>query len=76
MIICTAVNGCRTAIAVQAPVVHSGGEDDSHAVAGACAPELAENMFNTIKHAYPNLTKILCTSWQGNVLDGQYQAIG
>ena len=59
VIICTAVNGCRTAIAVQAPVVYSGGEDDSHAVAGACAPELAENKFNTIKHAYPNLTKIL-----------------
>lgn len=33
--------------------------------------------FNEIlKAAYPNLTKILCTSWQGNVLDGQYQAKG
>ena len=68
VVICTVLNGCRTAIAVQAPIVYSGGEDDSHAVAGACAPELAENMFKTIKHAYVNLTKILCTSWQGNAL--------
>ena len=75
VIITTMVNGCKTAIAVQAPVVYSSG-DDSHSVSGACAPELAENMFNTIKNAYPNLAKILSTSWQGNVLDSQYQSKG
>jgi hypothetical protein len=76
VMISTMVNGYKTAIAVQAPIVYNASEDDSNAsaVTGACAPELAENMFKTIKTAYPNLATILNTSWQGNVLDGQYQA--
>ncbi len=66
----------KKAIAVQAPAVYTGCEDDSDGVTGACAPELAQNMYDTIKTAYPNLERILNTSWQGNVLDGQYQAKG
>ena len=74
IIITTVVNGLKKAIAVQAPAVYTGYEDDSDVVTGACASELAQNMYNTIKTTYPSLEKILNRSWQGNVLDGQYQA--
>ena len=71
------VDGIKTAIAVQAPAVYHGADgDQSEGVTGACAQELAETMFITIATAYPNLADTLGNSWQGNVLDGQYQAKG
>ena len=72
VIISTMVDGIKTAIAVQAPTVyHDADGDQSEGVTGACAPELAETMFDMITTAYPNLADTL-----GNVLDGQYQAKG
>ena len=71
------VEGVKTAIAVQAPVVYHTDENESdNVVTGAYAPELANSMFQTIATAYPKLVEILETSWQGCVLDGQYQAKG
>ena len=75
VVITTMVQGIKTPIAVQAPGVYHA-DDQSESVTGACAPELAETMFDTIKMAYPGLTDILGNSWQGSVLDGQYQAKG
>ena len=75
VVITTMLQGIKTPIAVQAPGVYHA-DDQSESVTGACAPELAETMFDTIKMAYPGLTDILGNSWQGSVLDGQYQAKG
>lgn len=33
-------------------------------------------MYDTIKKVYPRLAETLGNSWQGSVLDGQYQAKG
>ncbi len=75
--ITTMVEGVKTAIAVQAPAVYHTDENESdNVVTGSCAPELANSMFQTIATAYPKLVGILETSWQGCVLDGQYQAKG
>ena len=76
VVITTMVQGIKTPIAVQAPAVYHGADDQSESVTGACAPELAETMFDTIKKAYPGLADTLGNSWQGSVLDGQYQAKG
>lgn len=78
VIISTMVDGIKTAIAVQAPAVyHNADEDESTAaVTGANAPELADSMFQAITTAYPKLAGKLEHSWQGSVLDGQYQAKG
>ncbi len=74
VVITTMVQGIKTPIAVQAPnVYHGADEDQSEGVTSACAPELAETMFDTIKKAYPRLADTLGNSWQGSVLDGQYQ---
>ena len=76
VIITTMLNGIKTAILVQAPAVYhafDNDEEDSGGVTGACAPELANTMFTTITTAYPGLINIIGTSWQGTVLDGQYQ---
>ena len=72
------VEGVKTAIAVQAPAVFrlSDENESDNVVTGSCAPELANSMFQTIATAYPKLVGILETSWQGCVLDGQYQAKG
>lgn len=79
VIITVMLNGIKTAILVQAPAVYhsfDNDEEDSGGVTGACAPELAETMFTTITTAYPGLVSIIGTSWQGTVLDGQYQPKG
>lgn len=79
VIIASMLNGIKTAILVQAPAVYhafDNGEEDPGGVTGACAPELAESMFTTITTAYPGLINIIGTSWQGTVLDGQYQPKG
>ena len=77
VVITTMVKGIKMAIAVQAPAVYNGAdEDQSEGVTGACAPQLAETMYDTIKKAYPRLAEKLGNSWQGSVLDGQYQAKG
>lgn len=77
VVITTMIEGIKTPIAVQAPAVYHGADDDQlQGVTGACAPELAETMFETIKKAYPRLVETLGNSWQGSVLDGQYQAKG
>lgn len=78
VVISTMVKGINTAIAVQAPAVYHDVDDDeqSEGVSGACAPELAQTMFETITTAYPNLADKLGNLWQGCVLDGQYQAKG
>ena len=71
------VEGVKTAIAVQAPAVyHTDEKESDNVVTGAYAPELANSMFQTIATAYPKLVEIMETSWQGCVLDGQYQAKG
>ena len=72
------VEGVKTAIAVQAPAVYHNADENESAdvVTGAYAPELADSMFQTITAAYPKLAGKLETSWQGCVLDGQYQAKG
>ena len=79
VIIATMLAGIKTAILVQAPAVYhafENDEEDSGGVTGACAPELAETMFTTITTAYPGLINTIGTSWQGTVLDGQYQTKG
>ena len=73
------LNGIKTAILVHAPAVYHAFDnhaEDSGGVTGACAPELAQTMFTTITTAYPGLINIIGTSWQGTVLDGQYQPKG
>ena len=74
------LNGIKTAILVQAPAVYhsveSDDEEDPGEVTGACIPELAQTMFTTITTAYPGLVNIIGSSWQGTVLDGQYQPKG
>ena len=78
VVITTMVNGLKTAIAVQAPAVYhiADEEQPSAGITGANAPELADAMFQALKAAYPKLADKLQTSWQGSVLDGQYQAKG
>ena len=71
VIIATMLNGIKMAIFVQASAVYHASdnhEEDSGAVTGACAPELAQTMFTTITTAYPGLINIIGTSWQGTVL--------
>ena len=79
VIITAMLNGIKTAILVQAPAVYHAFDNDkgdAEGVTGACAPELVETMFITITTAYPGLINIIGTSWQGTVLDGQYQPKG
>ena len=41
-------------------------------VSGACAPELANSLFEAIKSRYCFEDEILSASWQGTCCDGQY----
>ena len=77
VVITTMVARIKTPITVQAPAVyHDADEGQTKGVTGACASELAENMFDTIKKAHPRLADAMGNSWQGSILDGQYQAKG
>ena len=80
VMICPMVNGERTAIPIDSPIVYSSkNKDDVGNVSGATAGELANQIVDTIKQAFEPATPDspefdLKSSWQGTACDGQYQA--
>ena len=74
IMLCPLVEGRRCAIPVSASKVYSVSKEDeeSNEVSGACAPELANSVFDSIKSTCGLKEDALSASWQGTCCDGQY----
>ena len=74
IMLCPLVEGRRHAIPVSASKVYSISKEDgeSNEVSGACAPELANSVFDSIKSTNGLKENGLSASWQGTCCDGQY----
>lgn len=75
IMLCPLVEGRRRAIPVSASKVYSvskENEESTNEVSGACAPELANSVYDSIKSTYGLKEDALSASWQGTCSDGQY----
>lgn len=66
IMLCPLVEGRRRAIPVSASKVYSvSKEDEESTIPGACAPELANSVYDSIKSTYGLKEDALSASWQG-----------